>query len=434
MNATMKSLATITLAALLTAHSAAFAQPTAVALSLEDCIAQALRTNASVKIAASNKEKAQWAIKEAQGAKGVSLSLVHKETRYNPKLANGSGTNEYTNSFANQAAVTLPVYTGGRLESKVSQARHYAEIAGLTLDSSQQQLVLDTTTAYFNVLQYQDALRVSQQTVDDYTEHLSNTRNKYDVGLVAKSDVLQTQVKLANAQDSQIIARNNYVNAAAALNNIIGQAQGQELALKEHLSYEPTPATLEECITYALAHRPEVAEAQASLAVAKEQISIAKSGKLPSVSLGATNTWSDNKLPGSENSNWQVSLTASLNVFDSGVVKSQVRQAEYTLKVAQEQERQLRESVELETRQQYNSLREAEARIDLSKVAVTQAEEDSKIYKARYEAGVSTNLEVMDAEVSLTTARNNAIKALYDYNTSKAKLQKAMGMPVSGSR
>lgn len=397
------------------------------ALSLQDCIQFALQTNAAAKIAASNSDKAQWAIKEAQGAKNFSVSLTHVEKRYDPTLG---VSDTYNNQFSNQAALTLPLYTGGKLEGKISQARHSADIASLALDNTRQQLVLDTTAAYYTVLQYRDALLVSQQTVDDYAEHLKNTQTKYDVGLVAKSDVLQTQVKLANAQDNLITAKNNYINAQSTLNNLIGRPQGQEISLSEDLTYEPRVATLDQCIQYALTHRPEVAQAQASIGSAKDQIQIARSGNLPTLSFSAANNWYDDKLPGSDNSNWQISLTASMNLFDSGVTKSQIRQAEHSFNATQEQSRQTRESVELEVRQLYNTLREAEARIELSKVTVAQAEEDLRIYKARYDAGVSTNLEVMDAAVSLTTAKNNAIKALYDYNSSKAKLDKAIGTPV----
>lgn len=426
-----KTLNIFALTFLTTMPSTGFAAIPENALSLQDCIRQALQTNEAIKIAANNKEKASWTVREAQGAKGITFSLIHKETRLNPLLANGAGDDKYTNNFANQMAMSLPIYTGSKLEGQISQARHNATIASLSLDVARHQLLFDTTVAYFTLLQYQDALRVSQQTVEDYTEHLNIARSKYDTGLVAKSDVLQTQVKLANAQDSLIIARTNYVNAAAALNNLIGHPQGQEVKLKEQLSYEPVIVTLDEAIQQALTRRPEVIQARAGIASAGDQITVAKSGRLPSVLASATNNWYADKLPGSDNRNWQISLTASMNLFDSGVVNSQIRQAEYDLATAKEHEHQIREAVELEVRQQYHSLREAESRIELSKIAVNQAEEDLVIYKTRYEAGVGINLEVMDAAVSLAAAKNNAIKALYDYNISKARLEKAIGIAIA---
>ncbi|MEN6306141.1 MAG: TolC family protein, partial [Anaerohalosphaeraceae bacterium] len=278
-----KSLSTFTLTALFVVLPTSFAAMPDDALSLQDCIHQALQNNKAIKIAVNNKDKADWTVREAQGAKGVTFSLIHKETRFNPLLANGVGDDKYTNNFANQVAISLPVYTGGKLEGQISQARHNADITALSLDAARQQLFLDTTTAYFSVLQYQDDLLVSQQTVADYIEHLNTTRDKYDAGLVAKSDVLQTQVKLANAQDGLIIARNNYINAAASLNNLIGRPQGQEVKLKEHLSYEPITVTLDEATHQALTRRPEIIQARTGIASAEDQITAAKSGRLPAV-------------------------------------------------------------------------------------------------------------------------------------------------------
>jgi len=125
-----------------------------------------------------------------------------------------------------------------------------------------------------------------------------------------------------------------------------------------------------------------------------------------------------------------VSMTTSLNVFDSGLVKSQVKQAEYGVTTAQEQARQTRDNISLQVRQAFLSIKEAEKRIDTSQVAVNQAQEDFRMSQVRYEAGVGTNLDVIDAELALTQAKTNYIQALYDYNTSKALLDQAMGVPV----
>jgi len=84
----------------------------------------------------------------------------------------------------------------------------------------------------------------------------------------------------------------------------------------------------------------------------------------------------------------------------------------------------------LQVRQAFLSIKEAEKRIDTSQVAVNQAQEDFRMSQVRYEAGVGTNLDVIDAELALTQAKTNYIQALYDYNTSKALLDQAMGVPV----
>lgn len=97
---------------------------------------------------------------------------------------------------------------------------------------------------------------------------------------------------------------------------------------------------------------------------------------------------------------------------------------------AQEASAQTDDQIRLEVRTAYLGLQAAEKNIQTTSVAVTRAEEDYKIAQVRYSAGVGTNLDVMDAEEKLTTARTNYYTALYNYNTSKASLDKAMGIPV----
>ncbi|MEM5769066.1 MAG: TolC family protein, partial [Bacillota bacterium] len=92
-----------------------------------------------------------------------------------------------------------------------------------------------------------------------------------------------------------------------------------------------------------------------------------------------------------------------------------------------EQARQTRDNVETEVRQTYLSVREAYKRIDTTKTAVAKAEEDVNISQVKYNAGAGTNIEVMDAQLALTQAKINYIQALYDFNVSKAKLDKAAG-------
>ena len=95
-----------------------------------------------------------------------------------------------------------------------------------------------------------------------------------------------------------------------------------------------------------------------------------------------------------------------------------------------ESQRQIKDAVELEVRTDYLSMREAEKRITTAQVAVASAEEDYHIAVVRYQAGVGTNIDVMDAQEALTQAKTNYYQALYNYNTSKAALNTSMGVGV----
>lgn len=400
-----------------------------VELSIEDSVVLALKSNADIKIAENGIEKARWALKQAQSNTGAAVNLTHTDTHYDSPVVIGEQSSN--NGFSNQLSLNIPVYSGGKLESQVEQAQLALTVAEQELIAARQLLRQNVITYYYNVQEYRNEVKVNQETVSNYAAHLDLVQSQYRTGSVAKAEVLSSQVQLANAQDSLSQSQNNYEVAVAKLNNVIGLPLDSQLELKQELTYEKYPATLEDCLQYALANRPELTKYQAKVGSAEDDVKIAKSGYLPAVDFSLSHSWSDIEFPGVNNSNWQASLTASMNLFDSGLNKSKVKQSEYSLDTVKEQARQQQDTVMLEVREAYLTMREAEKRIDTKKVAIEQAEESLKIAETRYRLGVGTNLSVFDAVVALNTAKLNSNKALYDYNTSKAQLEKAMGIAIA---
>ncbi|HMM19113.1 MAG TPA: TolC family protein [Selenomonadales bacterium] len=410
--------ATIGLGFTLLQTMTAFAAPE---ISLDDSVAMALKNNPSISIAVSDKEKAAWGVKEAQASNGPSLSLNSSGTRgqSGPDLPSGD-------NFNSSIRLSWPLYTGGRTEALIEQAEKNADSAELGVTKARQQLKLDTTTAYYNVLQAGNMVKVNQQSVANLTEHLNQVQAQYEAGTVAKADVLRSEVELANAQQNLTKAQNSYDVAHAALNNIIGEPLDSQSVLKDELAYVQYDGALEDSIQQALSNRPEIGQSQNSIAAAKAGVKAADSGRLPTVSLSGSQGWSGPDFPG-DDSNWSVGVTANWNVFDMGLTKSKIRQAETAADKAGQMDRQTRDSIELEVRQAYLSMKEAEKRIETSKVAVDKAVEDLKIAQTRYNAGAGTNLDVIDAQLAQTQANTNYTQALYDYNVNKAKLDKAIG-------
>ena len=406
--------------------AAAWAAP--VELTLDEAVALALQNNSDIKISESEREKADWAVSEAKAGKKPSVNYNFTGSYTDSNATKLTGDKE---NYDNKIALTLPLYTGGKVEGSIEAAKLGLKSADLGIEKAKQQIKLDATTGYFNILQTANLVKVAQESVDGLTAHLKNVQAQYDVGTVAKSDMLRSEVELADADQKLIIAKNNLELAVASFNNVTGLPLDTQINPKQSaLAYVANNQTLNDSITYSLANRPEVAQADANVAVAKQQIKIAGADKKPTVSLTGYTDWYDKDLPGTDNDNWGASITASYKLFDSGLAKSKIKQADADLSKSTEQARQSRDSVQLEVRQAFLNMKEAEKRIETSKVAVDKAEEDFKIAQVRYSAGVGTNLDVIDAQLALTQAKTNNIQALYDYNTSKAKLDKAMGIPV----
>lgn len=409
----------------------AFADPTE--LSLNDSISMALQNNPTIKIAEAGKEQSAWSLEAAKDSMGFKLNYSHTTLRSDQPLSFMQTFSAITpyDAHTNELSLSIPLYTGNKLETIVDQAKQGLTVSNLNLAATQQQLKLNTTNAYFAALEARNLQDIAKQSVEDFSIHLKNLQSLYQEGSVAMADVLQTKVQWANAEDNFIKAKNNYELSIYKLNNLIGLPLRSELKLKETLTFEEYPQTLDDSIHFALSNRPEVIESQNNIGIAKDQVKIAKSDQLPTIGVSGAKNWDGPDFPGTTYSNWTVAVALNYNIFDMGQTKAQIKKAEYGTTTATEQARQIHDNVSLEVSQAYLTMKEAQERIDTSKVAVEQADLDFKLAKERYAAGVGINLDVIDAELALAQAKTNYIQALYDYNTGKAQLEKAMGVPVT---
>lgn len=407
-------------------------------LDLEETIQRALLTNPSVKIAESQRKEAKADYSAAKSARGISISLNHDSSR------GGYADNQYDvvtgaflgkrigNSHSNSITASLPIFTGGELQGQIGQAKANYRSMLSAEEQAYNEMKETATTGYFNMLNATNMKALRQESVDRLQAHLDNVIAQYNVGIVARADVLRSEVELANAQQNYITASNEYDVAEATLNNIIGTPLGTTLLLKDRLQYEPYENDMAYCLAYSEQHRPELKQAEYAIDSAEAALVVARSGHMPKVYANASNNWGGNgsDWPGDDDENWSVGVTASMNVFDSGVTWSKIHAAQENLAKAKESQRQIKDNVELEVRTDYLNLREAEKRITTTQVAVASAEEDYHIAVVRYQAGVGTNIDVMDAQEALTQAKTNYYQALYNYNTSKAALNTSMGVGV----
>ena len=405
-------------------------------LDLEETIQRALLTNPSVKIAEYNRKAAKADYSAAKSARGISISLNHSTGR------GGYADNQFFegvnigkqigNSHSNSITASLPIFTGGELQGQIGQAKANYRSMLSAEEQAYNEMKETATTGYFNMLNATNMKALRQESVDRLQAHLDNVIAQYNVGIVARADVLRSEVELANAQQNYITASNEYDVAEATLNNIIGTPLGTTLLLKDRLQYEPYENDMAYCLAYSEQHRPELKQAEYAVDSAEAALVVARSGHMPKVYANASNNWGGNgsDWPGDDDENWSVGVTASMNVFDSGVTWSRIHAAQENLAKAKESQRQIKDNVELEVRTDYLNLREAEKRITTTQVAVASAEEDYHIAVVRYQAGVGTNIDVMDAQEALTQAKTNYYQALYNYNTSKAALNTSMGVGV----
>ena len=423
-------------------NAASMGQPGVVDLTLVESVKMALNNNRTIKEADTDVDSAKWARHEARRAAGPQLTWEGSARKIKGKAGdyidqqhqmgkiNYDGTKSYTNSFS----VAIPLYTGGKIENSIAASEYGIDVADLTMEATKQNVRYQTTAAYYSILQNRNLIQVRQEAVDTLAAHLKNVNAQYTVGTVAKSDLLRSQVELANAQQNLINAQNDYDISVAAFNNIVGLPTNTIVNASEELTYTKYELSLPACTEYALYHRPDGLAADRGVKAAEAQMNAAKSGWQPALTAQVSrNLGGDGpfKTNGSvDNNSTTYGVVATWNIFDNGITEAQVAQKKAALKKAQQEALAMDEQIQLEVQTALLSLQAAEKNIQTTKVAVDKAQEDYKIAQVRYSAGVGTNLDVMDAEQALITAQTTYITALYNYNTSKASLDLAMGIKV----
>lgn len=397
-------------------------------IDLDETIQLALANNRTIKQSIISRETAYRSMKTAGSRMGPTVSLSSQAT-----AVGGSYYDSYEHPriFSNTASFSMPLYDGNALREGRISARYGLNSADLNLENTLQAVRLQATTYYYRVLQTKNYIEVGEENVRNLQEHLNNVNAQFRAGTVAKADVLSSEVNLANAQQALVNYNNNYDIAVATLNNYLLLPADTVLRTQDQLTYTKYNLNLANCTAYALENRPDVAAADYAIKQAESAIKQAKAGKKPSVNAVASAGINGDKPFNKEYSDsWTAGISASWNIFDNGLVNSQVDSASASLLQAQQTAASTREQVQLDVQSAYLSLTAAEKNIQTTKVAIVSAEEDVKIATVRYQAGVGTNLDVLDATEKLTEARTNYYDALYNYNTAKADLDKAMGIPV----
>ena len=402
-----------------------------VDVDLDETVQRALANNRTIKRSIASRESAYWALRQARRQMGPTVSW---DTVAN--YAHGKAYDTYPDFnhriFTNTASVSMPIYAGNRYKEGRVQAGYGLNTADLTLENSLQAVRLTATNYYFNILRCRNEIEVYEENVRTLQEHLNNVNAQFRAGTVAKADVLASEVRLANARQTLVTAQNDYDIAVATLSNFLLLPADTLLRPRDQLTYQKYNLNLANCTAFALENRPDVAAAEYAIKQAESGVRAAKAGYRPSVNASvAKNLSGKNPFADTYSEGWTAGVTATWNIFDNGVTAASVKSAEAALNQTQESAAELREAVQLEVQSAYLTLNAAEKNIATTRLAIASAEEDYKIAVVRYQAGVGTNLDVMDASDKLTQAKNNYYLALYTYNTAKASLDKAMGIPVS---
>ena len=411
---------------------AAAPEAAAMDIDLKGAVTTAIQNNRDITIAELKLRDAEADVSAVAAKKNPSVSYSWQRNQYPTQVVTTVvGTQSSNHGYSQGINVSWPIWTFGKVEGAIDAARYQKNIADLNVYKTEADTKLAAVQAYYQYLEAIKLAEVQAQSVTDYASHLNNVQQQFDAGIVAKLDVLSSNVSLANAKQKSIAADNTRDVAEANLNNIMRVPMNTTLnPLDKNFPQPEFDLTMEQAILMAQKYRWELVEADYGVKAAEASLRSAKAGYLPTVSVGGGYNWKEASVTAVDKDDWAVKGGLSWSLWDGGATQASVKKADAAVKTAQETLLQAREKIELEVRQDYLNVLSYKEQIRAAEASVAQAEEAYKIATVRYSSGVGINLDVLDAELALNTARTNYITALYNYNIGLATLEHAMGVPA----
>ena len=406
-------------------------------LTLKQSIEMALERNIDIQVAREEIEAARERRKEARTGFLPSLSGKYGyrrlgEVPYVVIEGREIDVNDQ-DQYRFTGTIEQPLFTGFATLSNYQLAKLGMDVAKLQLARARFDLVLQVKEAYFGILSAEKIHEVAKQAVQQLQAQLDVAENFYRVGMSPKVEVLEAEVRLAEAKQQLIRATNDLALAKARFNTILRRPIDQEVAVADILSDQPYEKPYEFCLEISLQKRPELMEAEKNVARAEKEITLAKSAYYPRVSISGNyyRAGDDLAVNGSDfvdRENWDVMAEVTITFFEWGKTRYAVNRKRTRLSQAKETLERMKDAVRLEVKTSYLNLQAAQKNIGVAKKSVESAEENFRISKERYREQVATATEVLDAQTRLTEAKTNYTRALAEFNVAQARLIRAMGL------
>lgn len=403
------------------------------------------QAEASSRAVSENVDQARAVLLPQIGVSG-NFSDQHGTSTSNQPIATGEGfqvfqtrSSSSTRNFNKQASLDQTIFDFGKFEQlRASHAQ--ADSGEKSYQAAQQDLVLRTATAYFNVLTTEDELSFAQANEKALGKQLDQAQQRFNVGLSAITDVDAAKAQHDAAAAAVIQARNAVFDGREALSQITGKPVGGLNALTDDLPLnKPQPDSIDAWVDLAVSSNPSLQAQRDQVRASDHDIGVARSGHLPTlnaqVSYSDSPSWGEQSGRGlSTAANFDsgrhdtiIGLVLQVPIFSGGLVSSRVRQA-----VAQRDEQsdvleQDRRAVVRNTRSAFNAIEAGISEVEAQKQAVISAQKALQATQAGFEVGTRTIVDVLISQQNLFQAQSNYSQARHAFVINQLTLKNSAG-------
>lgn len=396
-------------------------------MTLDKCIELALGNNPQINAAFHDILASDARIKQVWANYFPQLSWQTGYTKIKQlQLSDALGRNLTFNYYIlGQVTLQQMLYDFGVTQNQATIKRLDYEAYKTTLSATINDVIYQTKDAYFNLLFAFENRRVAEDTVKKFEMFYNQAKAFYEIGMNPKVDVTIAEVNLSNAK-LQLIQADNAVNLAVAkLNNVMGVPFIDKYNVQERLKYQPVDVTFNKSVEIARDARPELKLAELKVESANQTMKLVKKSYFPTLSVEGQyqrggKSW---------NSNYGYNIGGYLNfpTINGMLIKNEIKEARYLYDKEIANAKNTQNSIYLEIQNAYLTLEEKKNQMPVAILGIKQAKENYELSYGRYRVGEASPTELKDAQINYQQAQLTYYNALYQYNSSKAALEKAIG-------
>ncbi len=399
------------------------------ALAHDPVLASALSSNkAAQEIIEQGKALYRPTVNFSAGITGTRSSIEFNNISSNfPRVA-GTATFEGSN-YGLEAR--QPIY---RQQNLVQMDQSYAQvsIADKQYHLSQQNLILRTTQAYFNVLIAQDKIELIKAQKTSILSQLEQAKITFEVGTATITDVNEAQARFDLVVAQEIAAVNEYQIAQHEIEQITGELPTALATVKSDIQVNSLNQSMQNLLDVALQNNLSIAIQQDTLKLAEQDVAFNKAAHMPTLDAVANynNAYANGGLNGfgTEFSSASIGLQLQIPLYQGGAISSRVRQALLNQQKAKDDVEIARRQTNLETQRAFLNLSSSVAQIKALEQALISSQSQLDSTKLGYEVGVRISVDVLNAQQQLFSAKRDLLQARYNYLVNIIRLKSATGL------
>ncbi|MFC1876801.1 TolC family protein [Thermodesulfobacteriota bacterium] len=403
-------------------------------LSLQQVIQMALEANLDIKTSIKETEAAEYAKKMSRTSFYPILNTTYQYKRNEKEISSPfMGVITPEDEYMLVASITQPLFSGFSITNQYKMAELNLDLTKANKKRIRQDVAIEATKAYFEILKAEKLLGISKETVRQVSVQTDVVNNFYQVGMSPLNDLLESQVLLAGAKQEVVLTRSNLDITRSYLNILLRRPIHQPIEIIDMLDYKPFEFDLDFCIRTALEKRIELKMSDIEIALAEKDILLAKRTYYPTLNLQGSyyrfgTEWDVNGGEGiGDEETWDIKAIASWDFWDWGKTSYGTREKKSRRSQAMLNRSKIEDGIQFSVTQAYLQMQTSEKNITTIETAIEQAKENVRINEERYKEQVATSTDVLTAQTLFFRTMNTYYRALYDFQIAKASLYREMG-------